>query len=121
LIGETDISGQARQVVLAACKSLERRSGAESHAMAGDRVAGRGTEDAAEVMGRDRQRACEPWQRAAGLRGQQLASVLDQAAASAGRRGPSDGNAAWIGLFKRGAGERDRSFDELVWIAGLGD
>jgi hypothetical protein len=61
LIAEPDIGGQARQVVLAACKSLQRRSHAESHAMAGDRVARRGTEGAAEVMGRDRQRACEPW------------------------------------------------------------
>jgi hypothetical protein len=51
LIGEADISGQARQVVLAGCKSLERRSRAQPHAMAGDRVAGRDTEDAAEVMG----------------------------------------------------------------------
>jgi hypothetical protein len=121
LIGETDIRGETREVVLSACKSLERGSHTKSHAMAGDRVAGHHTEGAAEVMGRDRQRVCEARQRAAGLRGQQLASAVDEKPAGAGRRRPSGGNAVWIDLFERRAGERDRSLDELVGIGGFGD
>jgi hypothetical protein len=116
LIGETDIRGQAREVVLTVRYSLERGSRAKSHAMARNRVAGRHPEDTAEVMGRDRKRACDPWQWAAGLGRQQLASAVDEDAASAGRRGSSGGNAGWIDLFESHADERDGSFDELVWI-----
>jgi hypothetical protein len=105
--------------MLAARDSLERGSRAKSHAMARDRVAGRHTKDTAEVMGRDRKRACEPWQWATGLRRQQLASAVDEEAASAGRRGPPGSNAGWIDLFKGRADQSDRSFDELVWIGAL--
>jgi hypothetical protein len=119
LIGESDIGCEARQVVFAVCESLQRGSHAKSHAMAGDRLACRGVEDAAEMMGRDRQRACKPRQWAAGLRRQQFASAVDEAAASAGGGRPSGSNAAWVDLLERCAGERDRQFDELLWIGAF--
>jgi hypothetical protein len=119
LISESDIGCEARQVVLAVCESLQRGSRAKSHPMAGDRVACRGAKDAAQMMGRDRQRACEPRQWAAGLRGQQFASAVDEAAASAGGGWPSGSNAVWIDLLERRAGERDGSFDELALIGAF--
>jgi hypothetical protein len=102
--------------VLAACDSFERGSRTKSHAVPRDRVAGRQTEDAAEMVGRDRKLACEHRQWASGLRRQQLAGAVDEEAASAGRRGSSGSNAGWIDLFESRTDKRDRSFDELVRI-----
>jgi hypothetical protein len=59
LVGEANVGSQAREVALAARESLERGACSKPHAVTRDRVASRRMEDAAEVVGRDRQSACE--------------------------------------------------------------
>jgi hypothetical protein len=82
LVGEAEVGGEPRQVLLAARQAIERGTGAEAHPVASDRVAGRPREDAAQVVGRDRQCACQLGEGAPGLRGQRLARAVGHGATS---------------------------------------
>lgn len=73
-------------------------------------------EDAAEVVGRDRQSACELWQRAPGLCGEHRAGAIHKLASGPGRRRSAGGDVSWIGLPERLGGHGDRSLCELVRV-----
>jgi hypothetical protein len=53
LICEGKISGEPCKVALPAGDALQRRTHAETNAVAGDRRTGRGTEDAAQMVRRN--------------------------------------------------------------------
>src|SRR5256885_7930617 len=99
LISKSDVGGQSREVALPICQPLEHRARTKSHAVTGDRITGRSTKDAAEVMGRNRDGACELRKRQARLDGECLACVTDDTRSRTCGRGTPFGNPGGIFLF----------------------
>lgn len=64
LVGKAELRGEAREVVLPAGKALHRRTHAEAHAVTGDRRAGCGAEDPAQMVWRDSEVSRQLGQRA---------------------------------------------------------
>lgn len=116
LVGEPELSREAREVGLACGQALERRTGAQPHPVPGDAVACSGFEDTAEVVWGDGEIAGELRQRARRVCSERLArAVRDRRAAT--RRGRTAGLHAFrVDAFERSGCERNRALDQLIAI-----
>ena len=114
VIGEADVGGKPGEVALAVGQAIEHIAHAKVHPVARDRMPGRCSKRAAEVVRRDRERPGQFAKRCLWARRQRLANAIDQRSASAGRRRPTGGNSARITPLKRASRQRDRPLAELV-------
>ena len=114
VIGEADVGGKPGEVALAVSHAIERVAHPKAHPVARDRMPGRCSKRAAEVVRRDRERPGQFAKRCLWARRQRLANAIDQRSAGAGRRRPTGGNSPRIGPLKRASRQRYRPLNELV-------
>jgi len=116
LVGVLQLGGEAGQVEFAAGEAFECAAHSQAQALTGDRLAGDGAEDPAQVMRGDGECAGELGQRTIGLGNERLADRVGEGPVSAGSLGPAGVNAALIGPFQRAGGQQDGALNKSVWV-----
>jgi len=101
LVHEANIGGEAREAGLPARQALECISSSNAHTVARDRLTGRRTEYAAEMMRRHPELSSEVGERAIWVLCQRFADAVGQRAASAEGGRPSSLYTAPIHLLER--------------------